>query len=250
MAAKARRVKGGTKSRANIAGSPKATSGQVAKAKRVKGATKSRAKVATSPNAISGQVYGWQDDPGETEQPQIPPELRPVPDLTTAPLKMAVQGVSAPPARGYNLGTPEFRYWTAVEAAARGATFWRQLIPEGTNWQPGPTLNILLDEGEDLNAYYDRKALNFFHGTAAGRTVYSCESPDVVCHEQGHAILDALRPELFDTASIEVAAFHESFGDMSAILAALQLPTMRVAVLSETGGKLSRNSRLPDSPNN
>ncbi len=81
---------------------------------------------------------------------------------------------------------------------------------------------MLLDEGEDLNAYYDRRALNFFHGFAGGGTVYSGESPDVVCHEQGHAILDAIKPELFNAGSNEVAAFHEAFGDMSAILAALK----------------------------
>jgi hypothetical protein len=78
-------------------------------------------------------------------------------------------------------------------------------------WQPGPTLNVILDEGKDLNAYYDRKALNFFHGQGAGGTVYSGESPDIVCHEMGHGILDSIKPQLFDAMSGEVAAFHEGF---------------------------------------
>src|SRR5262245_15189669 len=43
---------------------------------------------------------------------------------------------------------------------------------------------------------------------------------------------------------MEVAAFHESFGDMSAILSALQLPSLREGVLAETGGVLHRASRL------
>src|SRR5215468_2672754 len=80
--------------------------------------------------------------------------------------------------------------------------------------------------------------------TTAGRTVFSGESPDVVCHELGHALLDSFKPQLFDAASIEVAAFHESFGDMSAILSALQLPSVREGVLAETGGVLRRSSRL------
>ena len=96
----------------------------------------------------------------------------------------------------------------------------------------------------DLNAYYDRKALNFFHGAGAGKVVYSGESGDVLCHEMGHAILDALKPQLWGAASHEAAAFHESFGDMSAILAALQVPSLRHEVLAETGGNLYRNSRL------
>src|SRR5262249_6556643 len=37
---------------------------------------------------------------------------------------------------------------------------------------------------------------------------------------------------------------HESFGDMSAILSALQLPSLREGVLAETGGVLHRASRL------
>jgi hypothetical protein len=53
-----------------------------------------------------------------------------------------------------------------------------------------------------------------------------------VCHELGHALLDSFKPQLFDAASIEVAAFHESFGDMSAILSALQLPGVREGVLA------------------
>src|SRR5262249_13100445 len=76
------------------------------------------------------------------------------------------------------------------------------------------------------------------------RLLFSGESPDVVCHELGHAILDALKPQLFDAASTEVAAFHEAFGDMSAILSALQLPTERQKVLTETQGRLNVTSRL------
>jgi hypothetical protein len=51
-------------------------------------------------------------------------------------------------------------------------------------------------------------------------------------------------PELWNVGSEEVAAFHEAFGDISAILSALQLPTMRAAVISETDGRINRNSRL------
>jgi hypothetical protein len=60
----------------------------------------------------------------------------------------------------------------------------------------------------------------------------------------GHAVLDAIRPQLFDAQTIEAAAFHESMGDMSAMLSALQVPSFRQALLAETGGTLNRNSRL------
>src|SRR5262249_25161773 len=42
----------------------------------------------------------------------------------------------------------------------------------------------------------------------------------------------------------EVGAFHESFGDMMAILCALQIDSLRAGVLEETEGRLFRSSRL------
>ena len=60
----------------------------------------------------------------------------------------------------------------------------------------------------------------------------------------GHAILDSIKPQLFDAMSGEAAAFHESFADISAILSALQLPSLRSAILSDTRGRLYTSSRL------
>jgi hypothetical protein len=44
--------------------------------------------------------------------------------------------------------------------------------------------------------------------------------------------------------SNEVSAFHEAFGDMSSMLCALQIPSLRQYVLDQTGGNLNSNSRL------
>jgi len=167
---------------------------------------------------------------------------RPAPALDEGALSYEIPG-NPIPIGFYSAGTSNFRYWTAIEALRRGADFWRARIPDLT-WHMGPKLTVVLDAGIDFNAYYDRTALKFFHGRAAEGVVYSGESPDILCHEMGHAILDALKPELWNAASQEVAAFHESFGDMSAILSALQLPMMRTAVLSETDGHVNRSSRL------
>ena len=188
--------------------------------------------------ATAATILIWEDDP-ESGHPPVP---FPAPRPEAAPLAFTF------PKPGYTVGhynpqTPQFRYWVAVEALRRGASFWAAHSGPA-KWQPGPKLAVLLDAGTDLNAYYDRKALNFFHGAGAGKVVYSGESGDVLCHEMGHAILDAIKPQLWGAASHEAAAFHESFGDMSAILAALQVPSLRSKVLAETGGNLCRNSRL------
>jgi hypothetical protein len=150
----------------------------------------------------------------------------------------------------YQPGTPEFLYYANACALRRTADFWGSILPSGTRWEVGAVLPVNLDSGEDLNAFYTRgngggsPGLHFFHEAVSGRVYFSGESPDVACHEMGHAVLDAIRPQLFDAQSIEAAAFHESFGDMSGLLSALQVPSFRAALLSETGGKLNRSSRF------
>jgi hypothetical protein len=186
--------------------------------------------------ATASTIMAWQDDPAS----KLPTISRPVPDLSKGTLKFKIKGTSYP-AAAYAVGTPQFRFWTASEALRRGGDFWGPLLGV-TKWQPGPVLGVSLDKGVDLNAYYDRTELAFFHQTLKNVTYYSGESPDVVCHEMGHACLDAHRPELFDAPFIEAGAFHESFGDMSAILSALQLPTVRAAALP--GVKDYKSSQL------
>jgi len=182
-------------------------------------------------------VSAWEDDPATKVR-----ITRPVPALSKKPLAFTFPSPAPKPGM-YQPGSAEFRYWTAAEALRRGADFWAARVPL-SNWEVGPALKVILDEGMDLNAYYDRKALNFFHGPMPSGTVYSGESPDIVCHEMGHAVLDSFKPQLWGAASHEAAAFHEAFADISAILSALQLPSLRTAILSDTGGHFYRNSRL------
>jgi hypothetical protein len=185
----------------------------------------------------NGYIKAWPDDPLDNTPIDVLP-----PRLADGTLGVAISG-PAVPAAAYPVGTANFRYWTAAEALRRCADYWAALIPSLT-WHTGPSLPVLLDEGLDFNAYYDRRSLSFFHGVTRSGTVYSGESPDIVCHEMGHAILDALKPQLWNVASDEAAAFHESFGDMSAILSALQLPSNRTLILTETGAFINGNSRL------
>jgi hypothetical protein len=191
----------------------------------------------------SRKVFVWEDDPASA----LGPIEVPAPDVSQPPLPLQITG-SQPPPKLYDKGTPEFRYWTAAAGLSRGTTFWGALVPSGISYEPASPLPVNLDEGEDLNAFYSRDTptgLNFFHGDGGdGNIVFSGESPDILCHELGHAVLDALRPELFDAANLETPAFHESFGDMSAILTALQVPQVRDAILTGTGGHIGHSSDL------
>ncbi|MDQ4097037.1 MAG: hypothetical protein M3144_04115, partial [Actinomycetota bacterium] len=202
-------------------------------ATRARRTTKKAAEKATT-------VRVWEDDP--FSEGAVPIE-RPVPKFPRGRLKVSIDGPQSPPGL-YETGTPEFRYWTAADALTRALAFWTPILPKGTAWQIGRELPVKLDAGDKLNALYNRQNLLFFHAAVKGQTVFTGESPDVVIHELGHAMLDAIRPQLWNALSGEVAAFHESFGDMAALLTALQLPSVQTAILAETGGVLNRSTRF------
>jgi len=186
-------------------------------------------------------IAAWEDDPQSSAA--AAPVARPVPALEHPRLGLTMVG-RQPAARVYPTGSHGFRYWTAADSLARAVRCWSRAVPDGVRWHVGRPLAVDLDAGDDLNAYYDRQELCFFHASVRGVTVYSGESADVLCHELGHALLDAIRPQLWNAASIEVASFHEAFGDISAMLSALELQSVRQDVLAATGGRLARASRV------
>lgn len=207
-----------------------------------------KVSAAKKPKPPAGNVVlAWEDDPMSVASPT--PIQRPVPNLSDARLGIRIDGKQPAP-KIYARGTPEFRFWAAAEALRRAADYWGGIVPSSFTWQVGARLPVKLDAGVDLNAFYTRggggdpPGLSFFHESVDGVTYFSGESPEVSCHELGHAVLDALQPQLFNVAFIEAAAFHESYGDMSAILTVLQLQSMRMDVISSTGGKIYRNSRV------
>ncbi|MET7665597.1 hypothetical protein ABZT45_41270 [Streptomyces sp. NPDC005356] len=200
--------------------------------------------MTVQPQQLTDQtVLVYEDDPGPP--PGIAPVRHLVPQLETQPFPTAI-AQPAPHPNGAGPGTPEFRYWVAADALSSASRMWGTLVPAGTQWFPtvGRMLTAHLDEGVDLNAVYDRRGLKFFHKTVAGVDVFSAQSPEVVRHELGHAVLDALRPQLFDAAMHEADAFHEAFGDISALLTSLQMESLRTVVLTETQGNLELSSRV------
>ena len=185
------------------------------------------------------QVY--RDDPaarGDRLAAVDPPRT-----TATGPWAFRIQGTAPPPAR-YRPGTPEFLYWELAFALDRGKRFWTLRLPRPGVWNPGAILPAIPVAGEDFNAFYDRKALNFFRGVdpKTKAAVYSGESPDVSTHEQGHAILDAIRPDLWDAPHFEVAAFHEAFGDLAAIFGALTEPVLDTNVVGATRSDPARSN--------
>ncbi|MEU0256199.1 hypothetical protein ABZ299_27755 [Streptomyces sp. NPDC006184] len=161
-------------------------------------------------------VSVYEDHPGDALRINSPIP-HPVPHLGTQPFPTTI-AEAAPQPNGAGPGTEAFRYWVAADALSRAGQTWASSVPAGTQWHStvGGALTANLAAGNDLNAFYDRRGLWFFRRTVAGLTVAACESPEVVEHEPGHAILDVLRPRLFNTATAETAALHEAFGDITA----------------------------------
>ncbi len=136
----------------------------------------------------------------------------------------------------YELGDPNFVPWQARQAAILAIEAWEAVLGRGlASWaqeSANPaSLTLIPDAGQKINAFYDRESLSFFHQATGRRTTFSGASTDCVAHETGHAILDALRPDLWAVNMLEVAGFHEAFGDVTSIVTALADRPTREALL-------------------
>jgi hypothetical protein len=109
-------------------------------------------------------------------------------------------------------------------------------------WQfDSPQLLIVPRAGVWANAFYDRssRSLQFFTFEGeGGRQVYTALSRDIVAHETGHAILDALAPALYDALTPESLGLHEAIADLVAIVMALQSGQIRQWLVRENEARL------------
>ncbi|CAN7746428.1 hypothetical protein LJR220_002209 [Bradyrhizobium sp. LjRoot220] len=103
----------------------------------------------------------------------------------------------------------------------------------------------------DANAYYDpdKKAVLFGYFAAAdqieganypGGLVCTCLSPDIVAHEMTHAILDSIHHRYMEDTNADVAAFHEGFSDIVALLQRFTFLELVEHQLYLSGGRLDR----------
>lgn len=106
------------------------------------------------------------------------------------------------------------------------------------SWAATRLLQVQPAAGSDMNAYYDRRSLKFFYYNHKGRNVYFGDSSDIITHELGHAVLDAMRPDFWSVQALEIWSFHEAFSDIVAIFNVMSHDGAVRAVLGETGGNL------------
>lgn len=102
-----------------------------------------------------------------------------------------------------------------------------------------------------MNAYYSRtqRSIKFGDFVAPGTTnrIFTCRSLDIVAHETGHAILDALKPGWILAGNPpQTGGLHESFGDLCAIFLALSQFDQVEAIIAQTKANLHDKTFLSD----
>lgn len=135
---------------------------------------------------------------------------------------------------------------TMIERALGATLPWQ--------WNRGGNVDALAVHpraGVTQNAFYSRneKALKFFFFDTGSppRRVFTCRSFDIVAHETGHAVLDALKPGwLLANNPPQTGGLHESFGDLMAIFLALGQLDQCEALIAQTKADLHARNFLAD----
>lgn len=168
------------------------------------------------------------------------------PPINNSPWKFQVDRYSG---GGYNPQSIEGIAATTHVTIANILNETMGVMPEmlDKQWKETGELLVYPFAGQGLNAFYNRKYLAFFYDKDENdEWFFTSSSHDIVAHELGHAILDILRPDLWNAASLEIWAFHEAFGDIISMLSLMLYPEVVEQVLNLTGGDLRKNNLISD----
>lgn len=153
---------------------------------------------------------------------------------------------------GFDVYAPDFMALSAFGTVLKTIDMFEEEDTLGRNrrvcWAfEAPQLFIIPRAGQWANAFYERAShsLQFFYfpnPKDPQDTVYTCLSRDIVSHEAGHAILDAILPALYDAMTPESLALHEGIADLTALLMAFRSGPLRRAVLEKTKGSIEQSN--------
>lgn len=143
-------------------------------------------------------------------------------------------------------GTPEFEQVNALYHVTFALRMYEKFAQRNLPWSfATPRIHIDPHVGNKANAFYNEqeRLLGFHTFTLADGTQRStAESADIVTHETAHAILDGMRDLWNESFGLGPRAFHESFGDITAVLVALQDDALIKMLLDLTGGNLRKTN--------
>lgn len=163
-------------------------------------------------------------------------------------------------------GNPQFHQQFTYAVAMKTIGHFEKALGRKIIWYPHyqgewrnrkyvPRLRIYPHAIREANAYYDpdKTALLFGYFAAAnqsqganypGGLVFTCLSPDIVAHETTHAILDSIHHRYMEDTNLDVAAFHEGFADIVALLQRFTFGDLVEHQLYQSGGRMDRYSVL------
>jgi len=148
----------------------------------------------------------------------------------------------------YALHDMRFHQLNTYAIAARATELVELELGRPLRWGfEGSRLLVVPHAGVLENAFYSAEShsLQFysFMGNGRSRRAYhTALAHDIVAHETGHAILDAVRPRYYEPFEPETSALHEAIGDLCAIFAALS----HEAVQRRVAGSLDRLNLLSE----
>lgn len=146
----------------------------------------------------------------------------------------------------YAVDTPQFDQVNSYAIVANTLAMYDKYLGTPAKWSFRGPLTVVPHKGTGKTAYFSAMdgSINFFEwqSPSAGKRITTSQSADVISHEIGHAIWDGLRPRA--GYSNEAGAFHEAFGDSSAMLHAMQTESNLAKALEQNGGDLTKPSLI------
>ncbi|GAB5490621.1 MAG: hypothetical protein Phog2KO_08360 [Phototrophicaceae bacterium] len=150
----------------------------------------------------------------------------------------------------YWAGTPEFDQVNAFYYTTFTLRMYERYAHRQIPWSfPSARIKVDPHVGDLANAFYnEQEQLLGFHTfiNKNGEQHSTAQSADIVTHEVAHAILDGLRDLYNESFGLGSRAFHESFGDISAILVALHDDSLIRRLLEWTDGDLKMSNFISE----
>lgn len=240
----------------NARATSKAASTEAKKAPKKSGQEKkAEAKTETPKESVTISYLPQDPDMIPAQKGEVEGQLEPGP--TGPRLKVSVPRnfpTATPDAHGhfhFDVDDPNFdsanTYFVAHQTLNIAEKYAERDIPWSFTEELGREQMIIHPHAGSgvVNAFYTSEggSINFFNYQNDQRHVHRTGMmSDVIAHETGHAILDALRPTYIRTLDVPAGGFHESFGDMIAMLRALHEPSIIEVLKSETKGDLGQSN--------
>jgi hypothetical protein len=192
------------------------------------------------------EVVDWDETTGQLNKPV---------DLDDSRILIESGRVPSP-------SDPMFRQQMVYAVCTSTYNVFRLALGRDPGWgfparlgQACPKLRIRPQAFSERNAYYDSSVgeLKFGYFDAdenvQGRNrpqgrVFTCLSHDIIVHEMTHALLDGLRTRFRLPTHPDVAAFHEGFADLVAMLMHFSYSDVVHAAIERSGAKLETDALL------